>query len=163
MYTVTSGSNRGLATKHTIGFEGSALKTDTYIKIMSDWLDQDGTPLPEKLTGYTGRLAKVTGPNTLGDSAVSFFQIKPGTYTQLVKLEGDILGSEHFYVNIVGDAIDADFSGWGGGTGAASTGPLKYRPKRYVPFRVPIFDESKTRQARNAATYRKGSGCLYHE
>jgi len=63
-------------------------------------------------------------------------------------LEGDILGSEHFYVQVSGKYIDADFS-----TTGAGEGPLQYRPKHYVPFHVPIYDESKTRQARNAATY----------
>ncbi len=148
MFTVQSGLSKGDERKYQIGFEGSALKTDTYIKIMSDWVDQDGTPLPDELKGYSGRLAKVVGPNSLGDNAVSFFSIKPGTYTQLVKLEGDILGSEHFYVQVSGKYIDADFS-----TTGAGQGPLQYRPKHYVPFRVPVLDETKTRQARNTALY----------
>ena len=32
---------------------------------------------------------------------------------------------------------------------AVSTGPLQYRPKNYVPIKVPTLNESATQQARN--------------
>jgi len=38
--------------------------------VFTEWFDHDGTPLPEDLDGYTGRLAKITGVNSLvGGSA----------------------------------------------------------------------------------------------
>ncbi|MCP4549331.1 MAG: hypothetical protein GY835_22995, partial [bacterium] len=54
----------------------------------------------------------------------------------------------HFYIHVVGEQPDGnpDFSE----TGAAPTGPLQYRPKRYTPFLVPLFDEAATLAAAKA-------------
>lgn len=153
IYTPPSGLSANEEQQHTIGFEGSALTSDTLISIRTEWFDRDGTPLPSALEGYTGRMAKVTGPNSLEGGDVATFSIQPGSHLQVVKFEGDILGSEHFYVHVSG------FPEWENpGTGAASQGPLQHRPKNYVPIQVPIFDEAATRQARNANNYNRNAG-----
>jgi len=155
LYTVEAGLTQGEDRKYTIGSEGTGLTTDTYVAVYSEWTDHDGTPLPEELEGYTGRLAKVTGPNTLEGGDVAFFEIKPGTQLQLVQLAGDVLGSEHFYVHVSGYPRwrNPDFSETGAGTG-----PLEYRPSHYVPVRVPILDEKATRALRTTARYLEEDG-----
>ncbi|WP_428624992.1 D-Ala-D-Ala carboxypeptidase family metallohydrolase, partial [Sedimenticola sp.] len=40
----------------------------------------------------------------------------------------------------------------------AGDGPLRYRPAKYVPIQVPIFDEASTRQLRDEAKYRRQAG-----
>ncbi len=120
------------------------------VSIHTQWLDQDGSPLPEALEGYTGRMAKITAPNILstGGSGTATFAITPGNHQQVLKFKGDILGTEHFYVHVSG------FSTWqSAGIGAASSGPLQYRPKNYVPIKVPVLDESATRIGRNLNAY----------
>jgi hypothetical protein len=155
LYTVEAGLTKGEDRRYTVGFEGTGLTTDTYVAVYSEWTDHDGTPLPEELEGYTGRLAKVTGPNTLEGGDVAFFEIKPGTQLQLVQLAGDVLGSEHFYVHVSGYPRwrNPDFSETGAGPG-----PLEYRPSHYVPVRVPILDEKATRALRTTARYLEEDG-----
>ncbi|MCP4584004.1 MAG: hypothetical protein GY839_20525, partial [candidate division Zixibacteria bacterium] len=33
--------------ENTIGFEGSGLTSDKYVRVASQWFDHDGSPLPE--------------------------------------------------------------------------------------------------------------------
>src|SRR5690606_24408780 len=122
---------------------GSALTSDQYIAITTEWFDRDGTPLPGDLPGYTGRLAQLVAPNTLGDSQVAHFQIVPGRRLQLVALNGEDIQNQHYYVHVSGYPKDEnpDFTTLGAGQGV-----LQYRPKYYVPFMVPIYNETRTRQ-----------------
>ena len=146
IYTVEKGLTDGEQREYTIGFEGSGLTTDTMVSIHTQWFDQDGSPLPEELEGYTGRMAKVSAPNTLAaeGGGTGTFAITPGNHQQVLKFKGDILGTEHFYIHVSG------FSAWqSAGIGAASSGPLQYRPKNYVPIKVPVLNANATAQARN--------------
>ncbi len=157
MYTVEHGATAGQEREYLIGSEGSGLSSDTFIAVFTEWLDQDGTPLPPELEGYTARLAQIGGTNQLVVAAaagVEFFTIRPGRNIQLVKLQGDVLGTEHFYVHVNGakPSTTADFSE-GDGTGA-----LQYRPSRYTPVKVPVYDEAATRSASNAAAYAAQEG-----
>ena len=152
-YTVEAGLTKDEERKYLIGAEGSALTSDTTVVISSQWFDQDGSPLPSNLPGYTGRLAKVVGANSLqavgGD--VAMFDILPGNKLQLVRLsEGDI-GREHFYVQVSGEPMDGnpDFSTLGAGAGPQ----LEYRPQHYVPIKVALLDEVQTRKRRNELFY----------
>ncbi|MCP4711927.1 MAG: hypothetical protein GY869_25180 [Planctomycetes bacterium] len=70
--------------ENTIGFEGSGLTSDKYVRVASQWFDHDGSPLPEELPGFTGRLAKVVAANALASvsSDLANFEIKPGHNTE---------------------------------------------------------------------------------
>jgi hypothetical protein len=147
VYQVDAGLTRGETPKRQIGFEGSALTSDLQVELSTEWFDQDGSPLPADLEGYTGRLAKVTGPNSLEGGAVATFGIHPGKHLQVLSFQGDYLGSEHMYVHVFGTP-EWETLGLGAGAGA-----LQYRPDHYVPVQVPIFDEVTTRRLRNSAVY----------
>ena len=147
IYTVEAGLTKDEKRDYTIGFEGSALTSDTMISIKTEWFDHDGTPLPEDLEGYTGRLAKVVSANSVEGGEVQQFKIEPGEHLELLKFKGDILGTEHFYVHVSG------YPEWRSAGEGAGPGPLQYRPKNYVPFMVPILNEVATREERNKALY----------
>ena len=147
IYTVEAGLTKGTERDYTIGFEGSALTSDTMISIKTEWFDHEGNPLPSDLEGYTGRLAKVTAPNSVEGGEVQQFKIAPGEHLEVLKFKGDILGTEHFYVHVSG------YPEWRSAGVGAGAGPLKYRPKNYVPFLVPFLDDVATREARNKARY----------
>ncbi len=152
MYEVEHGATAGEQRDFLVGAEGSGLSSDTFIAVYTQWLDHDGSPLPEELDGYQARLAQVVGQNALAGSGVGgveFFPVKPGRHIQLVKLQGDVLGTEHFYVHVSG-ARPSDTPDFSEGAG---TGVLQYRPSYYVPVRVPIYDEAATRLGVNAAAY----------
>jgi hypothetical protein len=146
---VEFGLTKGETRDQAIGNEGAGLADDTLITIYTEWLDQDGRPLPEALAdhGYTGRLAKVIAPNVLAAVAgttdsgnkLSQFAIKPGRQTQVIRLPEKVLGEQHLYVQVSGEPISQkpDFST----SGLAENGILQYRPDRYVPFKTPIYDE----------------------
>ncbi|MCP4995283.1 MAG: hypothetical protein GY934_16125, partial [Gammaproteobacteria bacterium] len=138
IYTVEAGLTKDEKRDYLIGFEGSALTSDTMISIKTEWFDHDGMPLPEDLEGYTGRLAKVTSPNSVEGGEVQQFKIEPGKHLEVVKFQGDVLGTEHFYVHVSG------FPEWRSAGVGAGDGPLKYRPANYVPFMVPILNEEAT-------------------
>jgi hypothetical protein len=141
-----AGLTAGDENVHLIGFEGSGLTSDKVITITTEWYEQDGSPLPDDLPGYTGRLAKVVAPNKLGQasSRIANFSIKPGRHIQVVQLPQKDIDRAHFYVHVSGEPIDgkADFSTLGAGQDA-----LQYRPKHYVPFKVPLYDEASTQLA----------------
>ncbi|MCP4365136.1 MAG: RHS repeat protein, partial [Planctomycetes bacterium] len=152
---VERGKTKDEQRTNIIGFEGSGLKSDASVVIKTEWLDHDGSLLPDALPGYTARLAKVTAPNELtevvsenqtGDSA--FFSIRPGRHTELVTLPDDAeVSNDHFYINVCGSPRDRnpDF--------ATPENPeedenlselLKYRPEKYVPVLVPFFNREET-------------------
>jgi len=132
-----------------IGFEGSALTDDNLIQVTSEWAGPNGEVIPEEIDGYTGRLAKITASNVLtpasmGGDDVGYFNIEPGIQQQILKFKGDILGPEHFYLHVSGNSeyTASDFSS------GEQSGILRYRPNRYVPFRVALHDEFETAKAR---------------
>ncbi len=149
---MTRCDNADCEDEYLIGYEGAATTNDTILTITTEWYDDDGSPLPEGLGeyGFTGRLAKVTGGNTLSTDGgqLAQFPIKPGRHLQTIRLRGDYDTSEHFYLQINGEPENEspDFST----LGAAESGPLQYRPKHYVPFLVPIEDQDATIRQYNA-------------
>ncbi len=139
-------------TVNIIGSEGAGLTSDKYVKIQSVWLNHDGNMLPDELPGYTGRVAVSTGSDTKDFSGN--FEIKPGYQTQLVQLNNaNDLNTEHFYVQVVGENYDGNPSF---GSAGAGEGKLQTRPEKYVPIKVPLFDEESTR----AAEYELAKGKL---
>ncbi|MDP5212612.1 hypothetical protein ORJ66_06105 [Pseudoalteromonas tunicata] len=145
-YTADEMSSKPGDKKNIISYEGSASSKDEMIVLTTEWLDHDGTPLPKGLEdyGYTGRLAKVGGANTLvtAGGMMANFAIIPGRNIVQIKLPGDGNTNEHFYVNVSGAPISENPSF--ADIGAASSGPLAHRSKNYVPFKVPVFDEIQT-------------------
>jgi len=147
------GLNKGDENIFTIGFEGSGLTSDEVIAITTEWYDHDGSPLPEDLPGFTGRLAKVVGVSTLGQASdqISNFPIKPGRNLVVVKLPQAQLDTAHYYLHVNGEAMEgrpdfsttADFATTGAGDEA-----LQFRPKHYVPVRVPLYDKELTEEAK---------------
>ncbi|AWB66256.1 hypothetical protein C2869_07345 [Saccharobesus litoralis] len=126
--------------EHTIAFEGSAANTDTLVTIEVEWLNQDGTPLPPGLAdyGFTGRLVKVTDSG-MELTEVGHFDITPGKRIENVQIPTDHEYSETFYLQI--SAKPQHENPTFGDLGASPDGPLQYRPKHYVPFKVPVYDE----------------------
>lgn len=153
--------------KHLVGLEGGATKSDDYVSIKTVWLDQDGSPLPN-CSGdencdlqYTGYLAvAASGSGLVGDKAYggskdqfTRFQIRPGAYTQVLKLKGDSQGdlaTKHFYV-AVGAETTFD-KGFFVKSATAGAGNGSYT-QPYVPVRVPVFDEAATDELRNSTLY----------
>ncbi len=147
---VQAGITKDQERKYLIGFEGAGLKTDTTIAITTDWRDQDGTPLPPDLLGYTGRRAKIVGDKELGNK-IAQFEIRPGHHLEFVKLTGETdLGTDHYYIQVAGDPSERnpDFTSLGAGPGV-----LEKRPAHYVPIRVAFYDEAETLRRRNAQYY----------
>jgi hypothetical protein len=58
-YEIQSGLSAGEGREYLIGFEGSGLTSGAEVAVSSEWTAWDGSPLPEDLSGFTGRLAKV--------------------------------------------------------------------------------------------------------
>lgn len=145
-YEIDSGlskTQQGDEPINIIGFEGSGLVSDKWIRLTTEWMDQDGTPLPNDLPGYTGRLAKIVKQNELEEANgnLAHFEIKPGRHTQMIQLPQDGIDMGHYYLQVSGeskeekanfDPLDENFD------------ILRYRPKTYVPIKVSIYDEEKT-------------------
>ncbi|WP_289532707.1 LamG-like jellyroll fold domain-containing protein [Pseudomonas sp. SO81] len=151
---IEQGMTKGEEKKQLIGNEGAGLGSDISIAIYTDWLDVDGTPLPEELAdyGYTGRLAKIVAANQLapvGANNLSQFEIKPGQHVQVIQLPEKVLAKQHLYLQVAGQPTNRnpDFSSGGG------SGILQYRPSKFVPVMVPLHDEEASELARQA--YRK--------
>jgi hypothetical protein len=116
------------------------------IEIHSNWLDENGFPLPAGLKdrGYTGRLVKVSiDPATTNDpydTQITEFPINPGKALQVLKFGEGEVGKYHYYLQVNGKtgAESNDFS-----TGN-HVGVLRHRPNKYVPVKVPLFDETIT-------------------
>ncbi|MDG9925147.1 MULTISPECIES: hypothetical protein [unclassified Pseudomonas] len=148
---IEQGATKGEEKKQLIGNEGAGLGSDISIAIYTDWLDVDGTPLPEELAdyGYTGRLAKIVAANQLapvGANNLSQFQIKPGQHVQVIQLPEKVLAKQHLYLQVAGQPTNRnpDFSSGGG------SGILQYRPSKFVPVMVPLHDEEASELARQA-------------
>lgn len=149
---IEQGMTRGEVRKQLISNEGSGLGSDISIAIYTDWRDTDGSALPEELSdyGYTGRLAKIVAANQLapvGANNLSQFKVKPGQQVQVIQLPEKVLAKQHLYLQVTGqpENRNPDFS-----SGGEAAGILKYRPKHYVPVRVPLFDEENSELARQA-------------
>lgn len=163
---LSRGPTKDLDESYLIGFEGSGLTSDQYIKITTEWLGIDGQPLPADLPGYTGRLAKVidgnytlAGHGTGGTDQVGHFAIQPGVQTQIVVLPQAQIDNQHFYVHVSGEASENNpsFVSLEGSASYDAAGGdnelLKYRPEYYVPVLVPVHDElASTQQLANAKT-----------
>ncbi|MCB9617004.1 MAG: RHS repeat protein, partial [Sandaracinus sp.] len=112
----------GMGRENVITFEGAGTTGDHYVRIVTEWLDYDGTPLPEELPGFTGRISRSIGSgglvplgrveaSTEGD-ATGLFPIRPGRHTAVVQLPGADT-RQHFYVHADGAPYErlADFTG----------------------------------------------------
>ncbi|WP_369157062.1 hypothetical protein [Candidatus Thiodiazotropha sp. LNASS1] len=154
---VEQGLTRGEQPEQAIGHEGAGLADDTEITVYTEWFDRNGRALPEGLDehGYTGRLAKVIAPNRLAaaggasesGNSLSQFEIKTGRQTQVIRLPERILGKQHLYVQVSGEPMSGNPEF---GASGLHQGKLQYRPDRYVPVRVPVFDEDSTLLQRQA-------------
>lgn len=157
-HEVEAGLTAGEDRYNIIGFEGSALTSDDYVAITTEWFDVDGSLLPSDLPGYTGRLAKVDAINRI-NGQIANFMIQPGQQVQLLRLHDKESDNAHYYVHISGEPTTGSpgFSEAEFGQIGAGEGPLQYRPKSYVPLRVPVFDEQKTRDNANQQALAKSS------
>lgn len=149
--------------KYLIGSEGAGLKSDIYIKLTTEWFDEEGGPLPSDLPGYSALLANITGPNQLGsDSAcgskLNEIEIQPGVNPQLLKLkDGCDLQNQHYYLYVCGHNRDSS------GRDQCFNFKGKGRPTNYVPIKVPLLDEIASRQQENIYRYAKQDGLLTAE
>ncbi|UXD86199.1 hypothetical protein [Thalassolituus hydrocarboniclasticus] len=135
--------------RRTISNEGAATTDDQLIEVHTEWLDQDGYPLPSGLAGYgyTGRLTRqISDGDDPYDSTVKEFAINPGRQLQVLNFGSD--SQFHHYLQVNGSAISEqnDFSA------GDHTGVLRHRPSRYVPVKVPLYDEQGTVNDRIAVT-----------
>ena len=152
-YSIEAGNNTGEQAHYLIGNEGAGESDDTVIQVYTDWRNADGTALPDALQdyGYTGRLAYGTGDHQLADASqvgTARFRITPGRHAQVVRLPGNDWGNQHFYLQVFGVPYGeyADFA-----LGAQSRGLSEadlagveenaWRPKRFVPVKVPKYNE----------------------
>lgn len=154
-YSDEAGLSKGqLHDNQLIGNEGAGLTSDTYIKIQTIWLANDGSVLPDNLPGYTGRLAVSSGGATQDFSGN--FEIKPGYNTEIIKLNNKAdLTTEHFYVQVIGENFDGNPSFASPGAGP---GKLQTRPAKYVPVKVPVFNELATVEAQNTLNNARRDG-----
>jgi len=87
-------------------------------------------------------VARVVSANTLAEDSsgsVSQFSIRPGRQMQVIRLPQKTLAAQHVYVQVSAEPTsrNPDFSSSG-----VNEGILKHRPDKFVPFKVPIFDEA---------------------
>ena len=153
VYDVEKGITQGEERNYLIGSEGASLTSDTYIQIYTEWLDRDGSALPDQLNldngeqyGLSGRFAKVVADSTLaetGDQAI--FPIPPGLKTQVVKAGDNLTTAEHFYIHVSGTPKDNSPNFDAGDLEP----PYDARPNKLTPFMVPLFDEDKHWQTYN--------------
>lgn len=154
-YKVEQGFTKGVERTYTIGNEGAALTSDTTITIFTEWLDEEGKPLPDELGkdngeeyGLTGRLAKVVGANILqgvsAGSDLAEFPIAPGRNTQVIRVKDNLTTADHFYVHVLGKPKDQECAS---NTSCPSfdlsggEAPYDSRPKLITPFLTPLPDE----------------------
>ncbi len=161
---LTSGENSDRL--YTVGAEGASLTSDTTVTIYTEWLDHDGSALPEGLGddngeqyGLTGRLAKVVSDGgslqAVAQSDLADFPIAPGRKTQALQVASNQSFAEHFYVHVIGKPKDQEcgdvcpnFTDTGAVLGAAP--PYDTRPRFLTPFYVPLFDEEQHWEEYNA-------------
>ncbi len=155
-YEIESGLTEGEERNYTIGNEGAALASDTSIRVFTEWLDEDGRPLPDELGldngaqyGLTGRLAKVVGTNQLRGTALADdmaeFPISPGRNTQVLRVgNGANASTDHFYIHVIGKPKEQEcVSGLScPNFDTTSNDPgLAGRPSLLTPFLTPLWDE----------------------
>lgn len=150
--TVEHGFTAGEAREYAIASEGAGLSSDASIEVYTEWLDHDGTALPEGLQdyGFTGRLAKLVADKKLGNTSVAHFPIHPGRHIQVIQVQNSDLSAEHLYFQVNGQPVsrNPDFGGSSNGAG-----PLNERPEHFVPFKVPVFNEVASLKQYNAYRY----------
>ncbi|MBU2706939.1 hypothetical protein KCM76_13170, partial [Zooshikella marina] len=139
-----------------IGAEGSGLTADKFVAVFTEWLDHNDQPLPPVLAdyGYTGRLARVTAPNQLtpatnsctdklcSQANMAHFSIQPGRHTQLIHFSEKVMSRQHFYVQV--SAVPK----YRNPTFASKRSSVGLTSERFVPIKVPIFDEVAARAAK---------------
>lgn len=150
---VKEGLSKGEKQEYQIANEGAGLVDDKQIIVFTEWFDHDGSPLPSSLTkdyAFTGRLAQVVDDFKLDTvtkgveesaNALSHFAIKPGRHIQVVRTPDKVANKQHFYVQVSAKPAtgSAQFGSYDNHQGI-----LQKRPKEYVPFLVPLFDENET-------------------
>jgi len=147
------GLTAGEVNEYLIGSEGAGTIDDEFIEITTDWRDQDGSPLPESLPGYSALLAKIVSDRNINkdgacSSQLDNFEIRPGRKLQLLKLKtGCDLSKEHYYMYACGHNLASD------SRSQCYEFENGKRPKYYTPVKVPIYDELATRKARNGYDY----------
>ncbi|MFT7109456.1 MAG: hypothetical protein ACI843_001117 [Psychrobacter glaciei] len=82
--------------------EGTATSDDYLIEIHTQWMDENGLPLPDHLKdrGYTGRLVKVASNAA-----------NPGRHLQVIKFKEGEAGKYHYYLQVNGKS-GADENEW---------------------------------------------------
>ncbi|TVR04074.1 MAG: RHS repeat protein, partial [Deltaproteobacteria bacterium] len=124
-WTVSDGATAGEDRRNTIGGEGSGLISDQTLTVYTEWLDEDGSPLPDGLPGYTGRVARVIaepgedvehlgrllpvgdGEEDDGAEHVGQFSIVPGRSTQVLRLPAaEGADRAHYYVHVSGTSLE---------------------------------------------------------
>ncbi|WP_156312633.1 hypothetical protein, partial [Marinagarivorans algicola] len=147
---------------YTIGNEGAALQSDQQVVVHTEWLDVDDKPLPAGLAGfgYTGRLARLTRdyyPDVLAGQQATF-DITPGRHLEVVNVSNMTHTNDHIYVQVSGEPFNRepsfqrdaltpltnDDEKFTYNNAHNRDGLLQYRPDRYVPFKVQVWDESAT-------------------
>ena len=107
--------------EQTIGFEGGGLMDDM-VTVKTEWLDWDGSPLPNDLPGFTARLSRATELGTLTSDTglttedpdnraapagdLSHFQIRPNSHLQIVRLPNPHGEAYHYYMHVSGANAD---------------------------------------------------------
>lgn len=160
-YDIEAGLTKDENRRYLIGNEGVGEADDTYIQINVEWLDQDGSALPDALNsyGYTGRIAYVSGDSSLSDASQAGqarFAIEPGTHVEVVRLSGSI-DNQHYYVQVSG-VPEAEFDDFAleeeqDRSDDATFEEVEhnlYRPERFVPFKTPQFNEEMSEIQRQA-------------
>ena len=141
-YVVEGGLTKDETRTYRVAAEGSALHGDEYLSVRTEWLDEDGSPLPGDLPGYTGRIAGMVDGSSFG-SLVRTFGIAPGRHAEVLDLPtGNYDPTRaHVYVHVSGEDDDslADFSS------DIEAESWRYRPVRSVPVRVAVHDPGATR------------------
>jgi len=154
-YTIEAGLKKDEQRDYLISHEGAGEGDDTFIQLFVEWLDQDGSALPDALKdyGYTGRLAYISSANTLSDASQAGqarFDIQPGKHAELLRLPNTAANNLHYYVQVNGIPYNdyTDFAlgeqNRSGDVSFEGTPQNEYRPERYVPVKTPQYDEESS-------------------
>jgi len=156
-YDIEAGNNKGETAEYLVGYEGAGEADDTIIQMYTDWTAPDGTAIPTALQdyGYTGRIAYSTSDSSLSDASqvgTARFKIEPGKHAQVIRLPGnDTAANQHFYVQAFGvpygefqDFALGQQSRGLDGSDLQGVEENAWRPKFFVPVKVPVFDESSS-------------------
>lgn len=152
-YTPTHGLSNDEEQEYLIGSEGAALESDTSIYIHTEWLDHDGSSLPSGIPGFTGRMVRLVADKTLpgaDQNLIEHFEIEPGRHLEVLDLpQENSFDNQHFYVQVSGEPVEKNATFMEQNTRLGQdkfevgehSGKLANRPSRYVPFKVPVYDE----------------------